>query len=224
MMQFVWPYCSQLSSEGECKPSAPPNPYTLLTSGVVEGYVQYAPHIRIDTGADISVVHPRLVTQGKCETQYVTLNTITNADIPAQLAAVTVERKGQIVEMTAAVVKDLKYDTLLGMDFPGIGRVAAEVENQRLVGARAQLKKSPNHDKLAMVPERAHCGERVNPSDFPNPDEPTTVPKRVHCGEGANPSPLDQITAITERKHCCEEETETQSKCAERTPCLTIFT
>ncbi len=36
------------------------------------------------------------------------------ADIPAQLAAVTVERKGQVVEMTAAVVKDLKYDMLLG--------------------------------------------------------------------------------------------------------------
>ncbi len=37
------------------------------------------------------------------------------ADIPAQLAAVTVERKGQVVEMMAAVVKDLKYDMLLGM-------------------------------------------------------------------------------------------------------------
>ncbi len=114
-MQFVWSYCSQLSSEGEV---LRPTPTPLLTSGVIEG--QHAPHIRIDTGADISVVHPRLVTQGKCETQYVTLNTITNADIPAQLAAVTIERKGQVVEMMAAVVNDLKYDMLLGMDFPWI--------------------------------------------------------------------------------------------------------
>ncbi len=99
----------------------------LIVSGTIEGV--NSDDLQVDTGANLTTIHPRLVPKECYLDQRVTVHTSTGGQGSLRTARVTLEVRGKVHKLRVAVSR-ISHDGLIGLDFLRIGSLAAEVESE----------------------------------------------------------------------------------------------
>ena len=97
----------------------------MIATGMIEG--QLSDDILIDSGADVTLVHPRLVPEHKRLNQCMEFGTSSGGLGSAQLAELDLDIMGRKQSVRVGVSETIPHDVLIGLDFADCPEMAAEV-------------------------------------------------------------------------------------------------
>lgn len=122
--------------------------------------------MRPESGADRTIVHRRLVPRSAQTGKKGLFKSFTGQDSWLDLADVTIEVAGQQYLLEVAVMDNLRYDALLGMDIPDLFQSLRKntSESVMAVNTRAQLR----HASEEQETDRQEKEDAAMPTPLPS--------------------------------------------------------
>ncbi len=115
--------CPQARTLVECNPKP-----RIITSGRIDGVESN--DLLMDTGADMTTGHRRVVPRDRLIPQWVKVHTSTGECDVLQMARLEIEIKGRKEILDVAVSENTPHDALIGLDFPRCGRLSGDLEDE----------------------------------------------------------------------------------------------